>query len=177
VAGRETRSEPAVVGRRRVAEVVGIDHDRRYLAQARLAAEVLDLDVEFRELEVYDVAELGRRFDYVLFLGVLYHLRHPLLALDRLAPLVGERLVVQSLVRGPEWRGRERADAPITELEMFHEPGFPALYFIEHSYAGDPTNWWVPNEAGLEAMIRSAGLEPETRVLPGVWFCRPGRED
>ena len=51
-------------------------------AQARFAAEVSGLDIEFRELSVYDIGALGERFDVVLFLGVLYHLRHPLLALD-----------------------------------------------------------------------------------------------
>src|SRR5947199_7503440 len=67
--------------RRGADRVLGIDHDPDYLKQARFAAEVTGLDVEFVELSVYDVGALGQRFDLVLFLGVLYHLRHPLLAL------------------------------------------------------------------------------------------------
>jgi tRNA (mo5U34)-methyltransferase len=67
----------------RGARVTAIDHDARYLAQARLAAQVLDADIEFRHLDVYRVEELGRSFDYVLLMGVLYHLRHPLYALDK----------------------------------------------------------------------------------------------
>ena len=52
------------------------------MAQGQLAAEVLGLKIEFVQLSVYDLAELGEKFDVVLFLGVFYHLRHPLLALD-----------------------------------------------------------------------------------------------
>src|SRR4051794_38577328 len=68
--------------RRGADRVVGIDSDDRYLAQARFAADVLDVDIEFQRMSVYDVAMLKERFDVVLFMGVLYHLRHPLLALD-----------------------------------------------------------------------------------------------
>jgi tRNA (mo5U34)-methyltransferase len=68
--------------RRGASRVLGIDHDEHYLAQARLAAEVSGLEVEFRRLEVYDVGALSESFDIVFFMGVLYHLRHPLLALD-----------------------------------------------------------------------------------------------
>src|SRR3954470_22230369 len=70
--------------RRGADRVLGIDWDERYLAQARFAAEVSEVDVEFKRLSVYDVATLRERFDVVLFMGVLYHLRHPLLALDLL---------------------------------------------------------------------------------------------
>ena len=55
----------------------------KLLAQARLASEALGFDgIEFANLSVYDVASIGERFDLVIFMGVLYHLRHPLLALD-----------------------------------------------------------------------------------------------
>ena len=68
--------------RRGAARVVAIDSAPDYLAQARFAAEVSGVELELCELSVYDVGTLGERFDLVLFLGVLYHLRHPLLALD-----------------------------------------------------------------------------------------------
>src|SRR5205814_1665359 len=65
--------------RRGARRVLGIDSDPEYLAQARFAAEVNGADIEFRQLDVYNVANLRERFDLVLFMGVLYHLRHPLL--------------------------------------------------------------------------------------------------
>src|SRR3954466_9161492 len=64
--------------RRGAARVVGIDFDETYLAQARFAAELCETEIDFQQLSVYDVAKLGEKFDIVLFMGVLYHLRHPL---------------------------------------------------------------------------------------------------
>ena len=75
-------------------EVVGIDFDDRYLAQARLAARTLEEDIQFERLSVYDVALLGRQFDIVLFMGLLYHLRHPLLALDLIHEHVASDILV-----------------------------------------------------------------------------------
>src|SRR5438105_1992817 len=66
--------------RRGADRVVAIDHDPAYLAQARYAAEINGADIEFRQLDVYSLGQLNERFDLVLFMGVLYHLRHPLLA-------------------------------------------------------------------------------------------------
>jgi tRNA (mo5U34)-methyltransferase len=80
--------------RRGADRVLGIDFDESYLAQARFAAEITDLDVEFRKLSVYDVGALGESFDVVLFMGVLYHLRHPLLALDLIREHVARDMLV-----------------------------------------------------------------------------------
>src|SRR3954462_4684061 len=86
--------------RRGAGRVLGVDSSREYLAQARFAAEALKLDVDFRQLSTYQLSELKERFDIVLFMGVLYHLRHPLLALDLLHEhVVSETLVFQSMQR------------------------------------------------------------------------------
>src|SRR5947209_9215939 len=88
--------------KRGAARVVAIDSDEIYLNQGRFAAEVSGFpDIEFRNLSVYDTPKLGERFDLVIFMGVLYHLRHPLLALDTLYDSdVGDLLLFQSMQRG-----------------------------------------------------------------------------
>src|SRR5262249_29204455 len=89
--------------RRGAARVLALATEERYLEQARFAAEVSHLPLELRRMSVFEVANLGERFDLVLFMGVLYHLRHPLLALDLLHDhAVGELLVFQSMQRGSE---------------------------------------------------------------------------
>ena len=150
--------------------VLGIDCDERYLEQAHFAADTLGLDIEFRKLSVYDVLELGEQFDIVLFLGVFYHLRHPLLALDLIHEHVSRDLFVfQSLQRGTDAVEPIDDDYGFWDTNAFEQPGFPKMFFIEKRYAGDPTNWWIPNRAGVEAMLRSAGFEilehPETEVF------------
>jgi tRNA (mo5U34)-methyltransferase len=161
--------------RRGAERVVGIDPDPRYLEQAALAAEVAGLPIELRELSVYDVAALGERFDVVLFMGVLYHLRHPLLALDLLREHVaGDLVVVQSLLRGTGEAAPVAQDYPFEETAVFEQGGAPRLQFVEHRFAGDPTNWWVPNRACLAAMLRSAGFEIEAQPEAEVFLCRVG---
>lgn len=163
--------------RRGARRVLGIDHDERYLAQARFAARVLDVDVEFRQLSVYRVGDLRERFDVVLCMGVLYHLRHPLLALDLIREhAVGDLLVFQTMMRGERDVADLSPDYPFAETEIFERPGYPKLFFVERSYANDPSNWWVPNLACAEAMLRAAGFAivaaPEEEVL----LCRPAPE-
>ncbi len=160
--------------RRGADRVVGIDSDDRYLAQARLAAETLGHDnIEFRNLSVYDVGALGERFDLVIFMGVLYHLRHPLLALDLVHEHVAsDMLLFQSMQRGSMQVLPLKEDYPFEETEMFWETGYPKLHFIEKEYAHDWTNWWVPNRACAEAMLRAAGFAIETRAEDEVYICR-----
>jgi tRNA (mo5U34)-methyltransferase len=161
--------------RRGAARVLGIDHDERYLEQARFAASVLGhKEIEFRRAEVWDVGALGERFDLVIFMGVLYHLRHPLLALDLIHEHVaGDLLLFQSLQGGTKGTFRPEPDyeffAGLKELER---PEWPVLHFIEQRYAGDPTNWWIPNEAASAGMLRSAGFEIVEHPEPEVFLCR-----
>ena len=159
--------------RRGASRVVAIDRDPRYLAQAQLASSVLGLELELRELDVYRIAELRERFDLVIFMGVLYHLRHPLFALDLLYDhVVGDRLLFQSMLRGPTHVAPVAPDYAFGETGVFERPGHPAMYFVEHRYAGDWTNWWIPNRACAEAMLRSAGFVIEDHAEGEVYLCR-----
>ncbi|HEX2121370.1 MAG TPA: TIGR04290 family methyltransferase, partial [Thermoanaerobaculia bacterium] len=148
--------------KRGAARVVAIDSDDKYLDQARFAAEVSGYpDIEFRKLSIYDIGQLGESFDLVIFMGVLYHLRHPLLALDMLHGVVDELMIFQSMQRGSTAIAPLDADYPFTETSVFARDGYPLMYFVENRYAGDPTNWWIPNRACVEAMLRSAGFAIE----------------
>jgi tRNA (mo5U34)-methyltransferase len=159
--------------RRGADRVLGVDFDEDFLAQARFAAEVNEVDIEFRQLSVYDVGALGEKFDIVLFMGVLYHLRHPLLALDLIHEHVaGDLLIFQSMQRGSTDVEPLEPDYPFSEREIFDRPGFPRLHFIEAKYSGDETNWWVPNRACSEAMLRSAGFKILDHPEPEVFICR-----
>ncbi len=159
--------------RRGADRVVGIDFDDDYLAQARFAATVEGLDIEFRQMSVYDVAALGERFDVVFFIGVLYHLRHPLLALDLIHEHVTRDLLVfQSMQRGSPDMPEVAEDYPFSETAQFEQPGYPKLHFIEQSYSHDNTNWWTPNRACAAAMLRSAGFSIEAMPEEEVFICR-----
>jgi tRNA (mo5U34)-methyltransferase len=113
-----------------------------------LAREALGSRVEavVADFMTADLAELGT-FDVVLFLGVLYHLRNPLVALERLAAVTGGLAVIET----------EAAVFPGSRDRAFCE-------FFEREYKGDPTNWWLPNERAVVDLCRAAGFE-NVRVL------------
>jgi tRNA (mo5U34)-methyltransferase len=159
--------------RRGAARVLGIDSDDDYLAQACFAAGVSGLDIEFRKMSVYDIGALQEQFDIVVFMGLLYHLRHPLLALDLIHEhAVKDLLLFQSMLRGSTAVDPLSADYDFWTVEMFERPAFPKMHFIERRYADDPTNWWIPNTACVEAMLRSSGFSIVDHPETEVYLCR-----
>ena len=166
--------------RRGAADVLGIDWDERYLDQARFAAAALGYeDIGFEKLSVYDVARLGRRFDLVIFMGVLYHLRHPLLALDLIREHVaGDMLLFQTMQQGSDDVLLVPEDHPFhvpgttQPPGYFDNPAYPRMHFIEQRFAHDWTNWWAPNAACSQAMLRAAGFTIEAHPEPEVYLCR-----
>jgi tRNA (mo5U34)-methyltransferase len=158
---------------RNAGRVLGIDLEDRCLEQARFAAEVLQLDIEFQKLCLYDVDQLAGQFDIVLFMGVFYHLRYPLLALDKAVKKTRGKLIFQSMLRGSSAEYLAQPDYDFHREDIFHDAAFPAAYFIERSYAGDYTNWFIPNRSGAMAMLRSAGLEIVDTPDPETFICAP----
>ncbi len=159
--------------RRGAARVLGIDTDEHYLRQARFAAEVNDLDIAFERMSVWEIGALAERFDLVLFMGVFYHLRHPLLALDLIHEHVAKDLFVfQSMERGGRTIEPIANDYTFTEPAPFDRTGYPKMHFIEHRYCDDPTNWWIPNKACVEAMLRSAGFAIQAQPEDETYLCR-----
>jgi tRNA (mo5U34)-methyltransferase len=159
---------------RRGAQVVAIDHDDRYLAQAAWARSRFGLDdrVELRRTTVYELAG-QEAYDLVLFMGVLYHLRYPLLGLDIVSSITRRLLVLQTLTTTDSPGTALPADVEISDRRRLLEPDWPAMSFVEHRFAGDATNWWVPNGACVEALARTAGLDVVARPGHEMYLCRP----
>jgi tRNA (mo5U34)-methyltransferase len=124
-------------------------------------------------MSVYDVGELRERFDVVVFMGVFYHLRHPLLALDLIHEHVaGELLLFQSMQRGsPEVEPLD-PNYDFWTVDLFDRSAYPKMHFVEQRYADDPTNWWIPNRACVEAMLRSSGFQVLEHPEAEVYLCR-----
>ena len=155
--------------------VLGVDVDDRYLSQARFAADALALNIEFQKRSVYEVDQIEGQFDYVLFLGVFYHLRYPLFALDKVIKKVKGKLFFQSMIRGSLQQREWKPDYQFWDMHPFQDADFPCMYFIEQSYAGDPTNWWIPNRGAVEGMLRSSGLKIVAHPESETYVCEPER--
>jgi tRNA (mo5U34)-methyltransferase len=106
-----------------------------------LARRALNSKVEDREMEVLDLSpENVGTFDVVFFLGVLHHMRHPLLALEKVAAVTKQHLILETKVDLLACR---------TPAMAFH-PGSG----LNH----DPTSWWAPNLSALRNMLRAVGF-------------------
>lgn len=107
-----------------------------------LAREALGSRVEDQDIDVMDLSpERIGTFDVVLFLGVLYHLRHPLLALERVAAVTRQLLVVETVV----------------DMVGFRRPAM--AFYPDRELNNDPTNWWAPNVPAMTAMLATVGFD------------------
>jgi len=160
---------------RRGAEITAVDVDPHYLRQARWAAREFGLEarIRFQQRQVYALAEDSERYDLVLFMGVFYHLRYPLLGLDIIARKVRRLMVFQSLTSADDEVAPAARDMGLEDRARLDRPGWPRLAFIEGSLCGDPTNWWVPNHAAVIALLRSAGLRVTGRPGHEIYLCVP----
>jgi tRNA (mo5U34)-methyltransferase len=114
-----------------------------------LARRVLQSHVEDMEMDVEAISpDTVGAFDVVLFLGVLYHMRHPLAALERIAAVTRELLVLETEVDLISLRTPALAFYPGTELNR------------------DPTNWWAPNPRALTGLLKEAGFASVETVHP-----------
>jgi tRNA (mo5U34)-methyltransferase len=161
---------------RRGASVIAADLDEHYLRQARWAQHHMPrgADIEFRQASVYHVPQWGECFDLINFQGVLYHLRYPLLALDMLAGVSRRWMIFQSLTIASsvsEPPHRRPPDVAFADQSPLADADWPRLAFIENQLAGDPSNWWVPNEPAVFALLRSAGFEVRGKLAPETWLC------
>lgn len=106
------------------------------LARRALGSRVEDLDIDVMDLAPEKVGT----FDVVLFLGVLYHLRHPMLALEKVFSVTADHLILET----------------VTDLQWTR---YPAMRFYPGSeLAGDASNWFGPNPAAVVGMLKAVGF-------------------
>ena len=131
---------------RRGADVVAIDRFEN--PRFREIQERLRSRVEYRQLDVYEVSPktLGY-FDIVLFMGVLYHLKHPLLGLERVCSVTRELAAVESFVLTAQYG-----------LPPEMEPANLMRFFEDDDFGGQVDNWFAPTAHCLMAMCRTAGF-------------------
>lgn len=108
------------------------------LAHRALGSRVETIVTDFMET---DLGALGQ-FDVVFYLGVLYHMRHPLLALERLAQVTRDMAVIET----------EAVCIPGLEDRAFCQ------FFEADELSADPTNWWSPNAQAVIGLCRAAGF-------------------
>ena len=149
-----------------------------FLKQADFAARQFQVELELVNEDAHTYClTTDERFDYVLLLGLLYHLKYPGLVLDRTAEMTKKLMFVVSAVIGEEFEEPPKKQnlERTRDEEILLGPGFPKLAFIEALYNNDSTNWWLPNHSALPAMMRSAGMRIIGRPHAHVLIAEPER--
>src|SRR5690625_915690 len=164
---------------RRGAHVTAIDLDTNYLEQAKWIIDQFELwdKVTLKQQQVYDLSQEDHRYDIVWFMGVLYHLRYPLLALDIINRITEEMLVIQTLTISGGGEYEEEEDYMLHDRSQMMQPGWPKMAFIEKKFNNDPTNWWFANQSCVEAMLRTSGFQIETSPGKETFICKPDCEN
>jgi tRNA (mo5U34)-methyltransferase len=97
-----------------------------------------------------------------------------MLGLDLVSEKVGRLMIFQTLTApGMEVHADTARDRSVFDRDDFAAEGWPRVSFIEHKYAGDETNWWAPNHAAVEAMLRSSGMRVTARPGHELYLCEP----
>jgi len=167
--------------------VLGIDVMPQFIDQAKFISEYFDLPIDYKLMNIYEfVLKNRRKFDYVLFLGLFYHLRYPLLVLDKMAEITKEKMYFITVLVGKPPITEDNPDLPWDERKLvladdfeeedrktFNHPDYPKSYFVEEKYGHDYSNWWFSNETCVYAMLRSAGFKNIIKSGYDVFICDP----
>ena len=143
--------------RRGAAHVLGVDMGRREVAQANFCRLVLGYDgLEFRRLSVYDLSpRTVGSFDVTLALGLIYHLKHIMLGLERLYSVTRELLILETAVLTPDQTPASFSRSMGNVQSQLHP-----LFYVENppEAAESVYNWFVPSVEATRAMLRGVGF-------------------
>lgn len=140
--------------------VLGIDHLEHYLKQAAVCTRIWDLDIEYRKLDVDQVTDLREEFDIVVFAGVLYHLKNPLRAIEDLAAVCRDVILLETEIMSNDPRNRVYVrQGPFGQVKV-RACRTGIMKFVEGAELnGDGSNWWIPDTECVFGMLRTAGFK------------------
>jgi tRNA (mo5U34)-methyltransferase len=114
------------------------------LARMARRSGVIDVDLDVLDLSPERIGT----FDLVLFLGVLYHVPNPLLALERVASVTRDMLILETVV----------------DMVGVSRPA--AAFYPGRELNDDPTNWWGPNHAAVVGLLNAVGFTRVKTLTP-----------
>jgi tRNA (mo5U34)-methyltransferase len=148
----------SIQAKRRGAErVLGVDAGNREIRQALVVRDVLGLDIEYRRMSVYELSpQAVGTFDVTMALGLLYHCKHLLLAVERLFVVTRGLLIVESEVLPDDEALAVRARELGGLTSSLH-----ALAYVANNSAAQESahNWFVPSVSGLLAILEDVGFQ------------------
>jgi tRNA (mo5U34)-methyltransferase len=142
--------------RRGAARVLGVDSQRSLINQALFVRRAMGLDIDYRRMSVYDLSirSVGP-FDVTLALGLIYHCKHLVLALEKLFEVTRELLIIETAML-PEQKTPDSFVDPVAGPDIVLHP---LVYADNSAETKEPIfNWFLPGANALEALIRNVGF-------------------
>jgi len=149
--------------RRGATRVLGLDAQRDLIRQAEFVREVLGLEIEYQRKSVYDLDPFAMgQFDLTLALGLIYHCKHLVLALEKLFLITRRLLVLETAIYPPE-----KAPESFAYEEGGERPTLHPLAYVENRPEAKEAvyNWFLPSTAALSALLKNVGFD-DIKVLP-----------
>jgi tRNA (mo5U34)-methyltransferase len=154
--------------RRGAKEVIAVDHVPPHKTGFPILKDILGSKVEYRHDNVYNISvDKYGQFDIVLCLGLLYHLRNPLLALERIRDVCTDQLYVESHIIDENLvlpDGKEIALAKISE-DLLQIPIM--RFYPKNELRNAYSNWWGPNLVCLAKMLEATNFTVIGRKTAG----------
>jgi len=142
--------------RHNAARVLGVDSQRHHIRQATFVKNALGLDIEFKRMSVYDLSPRSvGQFDITLALGLIYHCKHLVLALEKLFHVTKDTLIIET-----ETLPTEKFPPSFTyTLGALPRVLHPFAYVENPQGAKEAVyNWFLPSPEGVKAILGNIGF-------------------
>ena len=155
--------------------VVSVEAFEVRIRQAKFLSEWYNADLEIvkQDAQVFCMTTT-ERFDYVIFLGLFYHLKYPQMVLDRVAEMTKEKLLFQTTLYGDPTTTFEPETSYFRgDDSKFDSPEFPKMCFIERKFNNDVNTWWIANYTGIRSLIKNTRLKIVGEPAKELFVCEP----
>lgn len=166
---------------KRGAEVVAVDYFPADMTGFKVASELLNSKVEYRHDNIYNISrDKYGTFDIVLFLGLLYHLRDPLLALDIIRSVCMDMLYLETLVIDNLFLLPDGNNVTLSSISKDLQ-NIPIMQFYpKDSFNKGFTNYWGPNLKCVELMLIESNFSVIEKKLFGnraIFKCKASSDE
>jgi tRNA (mo5U34)-methyltransferase len=146
--------------------ILGIEFFTMFLQQAEYIRKIWQMDIEYRLMDAHDIVQINEEFDLVMFAGILYHLKNPLMVLEEIGRRCRDAVVVESEIIPEDPRNLLMARlGPLGNIKLTPTTKGFMKFYERDELNGDGSNWWAPDTECLLGMLRVAGFKYFSRPI------------
>ena len=146
--------------------ILGIESFKMFFDQGEYFRNIWQMDIEYRFMDAHDIGKIDEEFDLVMFAGILYHLKNPLLVLEEIGRRCRDAVIVESEVIPEDPRNLLMARlGPLGNIKLTPTTKGFMKFYERDELNGDLSNWWAPDTECLLGMLRVAGFKYFSRPI------------